>query len=88
MQLFDLEAIRRFLVEVAQHYTQSAPDVSDWAGELYERCADDWRTITLDELRTAEWLRDGDGWVTATLAKQTVARLQERQDRSHGGARP
>ena len=38
-------------------------DVCDWAGELYERCADDWRTITLDELRTAEWLRDGDAWV-------------------------
>jgi hypothetical protein len=45
MQLFGLEAICRFLVEVAQQYAGSAPEVSDWAGELYERCADDWRTI-------------------------------------------
>ena len=79
MGLFDLEAIRRFLVEVAQQYAKTAPDVSDWAGELYERCADDWRTITLDELRTAEWLRDGEAWVAATLAEQTVSRLLERQ---------
>jgi hypothetical protein len=79
MGLFDLEAIRRFLVEVAQHYSESAPNVSDWAGGLYERCADDWRTITLDELRTAEWLQEGDSWVAATLAEQTVSRLRERQ---------
>jgi hypothetical protein len=85
MGLFDLEAIRRFLVEMAQHYAQSAPDVSDWAGELYERCADDWRTITLDELRTAEWLQEGDAWVTAILAEQTVARLRERQGQSGRG---
>lgn len=87
MQLFDLAAIRRFLVEVAQHNAQSAPDVSDWAGELYERCADDWRSITLDELRSAEWLRDGDGWVAATLAEQTIARLPERQGRACGGVK-
>jgi len=74
MGLFDLEALRRFLVEGAQHDAESAPDVSDWADELYERCADDWRTITLDELRTAEWLWDGDGWVAPTLAEQTVCR--------------
>ena len=79
IQLFDLEAIRRFLVEVAQQYATSAPDVSDWAGELYERCADDWRTITLDELRTAEWLRDGDAWVSGPLAEQAVSRLLARQ---------
>ena len=79
MGLFDFEAIRRFLVEVAQHYATSAPDVSDWAGELYERCADDWRTITLDELRTAEWLRDGDAWVSGPLAEQAVSRLLARQ---------
>jgi hypothetical protein len=85
MRLFDLEEIRRFLVEVAQQYAESAPDVSDWAGELYERCADGWRTITLDELRTAEWLRDDDGWVAATLAEQTVSRLLERQSHPHGG---
>jgi hypothetical protein len=81
MRLFGLEAIRRFLVEVAQHYAQSAPDVSDWAGDLYERCADDWLTITLDELRTAEWLRDGDAWASPTLAEQTVSRLLQRQGR-------
>lgn len=85
MRLFDLEAIRRFLVEVAQHYTQSAPDVSDWAGKLYERCADDWRSITLDELRTAEWLKDDDAGVSPTLAEQTVSRLLERQSRLRGG---
>jgi hypothetical protein len=84
MHLFDLETIRRFLVEVAQHYTGSAPDVSDWAGELYERCADDWRTITLDELRTAEWLQEGDAWVAPTLAEQTVFRLLERQGHARG----
>ena len=56
-----------------------APDVSDWAGDLYERCADDWRTITLDELRTAEWLRDGDGWISATQAQQAVSRRLARQ---------
>jgi hypothetical protein len=61
-------------VEVAQHYAQSAQDVSDWAGELYERCAGDRRTITLDEVRTAEWLRDGESWTSATLAEQTVSR--------------
>lgn len=85
MQLFDLEAIRRFLVEVAQHYAKTAPDVSDWAGELYERCSDDWRTITLDDLRTAEWLRDGDGWVSPTLAEQAVSRLLERQGQGGRG---
>jgi hypothetical protein len=61
MGLFDLEAIRRFLVEVAQHDAKSAPNVSDWAGELYERCANDWRTITLDDPRTTEWIREGEG---------------------------
>jgi hypothetical protein len=49
------------------------------AGECSERCADDWRTLTLDELRTAEWLRDGDAWVSPTLAEQTVSRLLQRQ---------
>jgi hypothetical protein len=73
MRLFDLEVICRFLLEVAQHYAQSAPDVFDWAGELYERCSDDWRSITLDELRTAEWLKDDDAWVSPTLAEQTVS---------------
>jgi hypothetical protein len=62
-----------------------APDVSDWAGDLYERCSDDWHTITLDELRTAVWLRDGDGWVSPILAEQAVSRLLERQVRLRDG---
>jgi hypothetical protein len=61
--LFDLEGIRAYLVEVAKHYEQSAPQVAAWADELYARCADNWRAITLDELRTAEWLKTEDGWV-------------------------
>lgn len=83
MRLFDLETIRRFMVEVTRHYAEIAPDVSDWAGELYERCSDDWRSITLDELRTAEWLKDDDAWVSPTLAQQTVSRLLQRQGQ-HG----
>ena len=81
MGLFDVEAnhsplaFRRWPGSMRRR----APDVGDWAGELYERCADDWRAITLDELRTAEWLRDGDGWVSRALAEQTVSRLLERQ---------
>ena len=72
-------------MKVAQHDAKTrAGAAATRAGDLYERCADDWRTITLDELRMAEWLRDGDPWVSPTLAEQTIARLPERQGRAHG----
>ncbi len=84
-KLFDLEAIRAYLQEVVWHFEQSAPHVSQWADDLYIRTVDDWRSITLDELRTAEWLRNEEWWNEPHLAQNTVYHLLDRLGRDTTG---
>jgi hypothetical protein len=74
MHFFDLEAIRRLLVEVPSTTTRARRTSPIGPARPTGAVPTLAHHHASHELRTAEWLRDGDGWVATTLTEQTVAR--------------
>lgn len=72
MKRIDIVAIRLFLVEVVQHYEDSAPTVARWADDLYIRLGDNPGAVLLAELLTAQQLKEEEQWALSNYAANIV----------------
>jgi hypothetical protein len=87
-KFFDIDGAREFIVDAIEHYASlnTPPWLIDYLDiDLYVRLAENWTTITLDEISVLYRLSDGDGWKPVEYAVNDVYKLFDRLGRSTDG---
>lgn len=75
------DEIDGMLVDAVSHYAKSAPTVSRWANDLYERLRDDPDHVRVGELHVIEDLWGGGSeptWMHPNTAANRVYKLMSR----------
>lgn len=74
MKFFDYTKCEHFLAQVCQHYLESAPTVSQYAGDVYQRLTSG-EAIQLDELITLQALWS-EQWEHPNFAANRIYKLE------------
>ena len=77
-EIFDIDEFTEYLERMYEHYAQAAPDVSDWAWDLKFRCKEERRSVTLDEIMTADWIGCERRWLEPDRASREVIKCRLR----------
>jgi hypothetical protein len=76
--MINIHAICKFLTEVCEHYQQSAPTVTAWADDLYQRISDAPEKVVLSEILAVQHLLENGEWEQANMATNRIYHLMHR----------